>query len=89
LTGKLLFFVFGALLLYDSSQHLYRMIWVRPQISPALMISMAFAYGAVPIGFALMLARLVQECLRFFRDREYLDPDVLKRIAAEEGGSAS
>ena len=86
LLGKLLFMVFAGILFYDSLQHWQRVTWIRPQTSPALMLSMGYAYGAIPFSFGLMLVRLVQDCLRFFKNREYLDVDVLARIAAEELG---
>lgn len=75
LVGNLLFMAFAIIMLYDSAQHFYRICWTRPQISPALMISMGFAYGAIPVSLAFMVLRLVEECVRFFREKLYLDID--------------
>jgi len=73
LVGNFLFIAFALVMLYDSIQHLYRISWTRPQVSPALMISMGFAYGAIPVSLALMIFRLIQECSHFFREKIYLD----------------
>lgn len=84
LLGKVLFFTFAAILVYASWEHFARITWVRPQISPAMRISMGIAYGAIPLSFGLIMVRLLQDMYKFFRDKEYCDTDVLARIAREE-----
>ena len=84
LLGKLLFLVFAIILVYASWEHLVRITWTRPQLSPAMRISMGLAYAAIPLSFGLIVIRLIQDITKFFRNKEYADTDVLARIAAEE-----
>lgn len=86
--GKVLFLVFALLILYASWEHFYRITWTRPQISPTMRIPMGIAYGAIPLGFGLLVIRLLQDMRRFFRDKEYADTDILDRIARDEAAEA-
>lgn len=87
--GKVLFLLFAAVLVYVSWNHLYRITFVREQLSPAMRIPMGVAYGAIPLSFAMVIIRLLQDMSKFFRNREYLDTDVLSRIAKDEMGDVA
>jgi TRAP-type C4-dicarboxylate transport system permease small subunit len=84
LLGKGLFLFFAVVLLYCGWEHFVRITWLRPQVSPAMRISMGIAYAAIPFSFGLMVIRLLQDIYTFFKHKEYTDTDVLSRIAREE-----
>jgi TRAP-type C4-dicarboxylate transport system permease small subunit len=84
LVGMLAFLFFALVLLYCGWEHFVRITWLRPQVSPAMRISMGFAYAAIPLSFGLMVIHLLQNIYGFFKRKEYTDTDVLSRIAREE-----
>ena len=84
LLGKVLFLAFALILVYASWEHMARITWLRPQLSPAMRSPMGIAYAAIPLSFGLIVIRLLQDMYSFFKNKEYVDTDVLARIAREE-----
>jgi TRAP-type C4-dicarboxylate transport system permease small subunit len=82
--GKVLFLFFAAVITYITWQHFYRITFVRPQLLPATGIPVGLVYGVLPLSFGLVIVRLIQDMHRFIRDKEYLQTDVIARLAKEE-----
>ncbi len=82
--GKVLFLAFAVVLVYASWQHFYRITFIREQLSPAMRIPMGVAYGAIPLSFAMVIIRLLQDMAKFIKNKDYKDADILSRIAQEE-----
>lgn len=82
--GKILFLLFAAVIVYVSWNHLYRITFIREQLSPAMRIPIGVAYSAIPLSFALVIIRLLQDMAKFFRNKEYLETDFIARLAKEE-----
>lgn len=73
--GKLCFEIFVTLLwlgfsifmVYEGGT-LTKVLMRRGQVSPAMRIPMAYAYASVPVGCALMSARLCAEIVKYIRN---------------------
>jgi len=57
-----LWLCFSLFLTYEGS-YLTSLLFERGQVSPAMRIPMAYAYASVPVGCALMSARLICEMI--------------------------
>lgn len=67
LLGDLLFLFFAIVIAKETATLIHAITFVRPQVSPAMQIPMGLAYLAVPISFGLMIIRIVQNIVSFFR----------------------
>jgi TRAP-type C4-dicarboxylate transport system permease small subunit len=82
--GKIFFLTFAIIIVYITWQHFYRITFVRLQLSPALQWPVGIAYSVLPLSFTMVIVRLLQDMHRFISRKEYLQTDILARLAQEE-----
>jgi len=61
LISDIVFFCFAIIIAYYGAQAVHKLMFVKPQVSAGLKISMWIPYAAVPVGSAMMAIRLIQK----------------------------
>lgn len=67
LVSNIFFFLFCLIVLSEAFPVLYKMHYKFKQLSPAMRLPLTYAYASVPVGFALMTFRLVQDSLSLIK----------------------
>ena len=67
-----LFFIFGLAILYFGTKHIHTLI-VFPQVTTATNLSYALLYMILPIGFTLIIIRLIQDIVKLYKESSAKD----------------
>jgi len=82
--SNLLFLVFCFVIAYYGADIVNMMVFVKPQISPAVGIPMWIIYAAVPVGTILMVIRLTQDTILLYREFRERKDDVDTRTLMQQ-----
>lgn len=79
LISDVAFFIFIVIIAYYGSQTVYKLLFVRPQVSAGIKAPMWIPYLSIVVGGILMALRLIQSVI--LRIREYKNPAVEGEVA--------
>lgn len=70
LISNIIFMIFAGIITYNGVILIYKLQFIQGQLSPAMRIPMSIPYSSFVIGSILMFLRLLQDTLKFIKEKQ-------------------